>query len=270
MMTDTLAKSRRAIVLALLVFLPPPALRADTITIVADRDTSIFKDLPNNSAGADQSMFIGTTRSSSPRRALIDFDIAGSIPAGAIITSVRLTLFEEQSAPGETRARPIELHRLLADWGEGTTGQGQNTKTGRGFPTPPDGTTATWTSRFYNSVPWSTPGGDFLAASSGSTLVGTARQAYVWDSTASMVSDVQSWLDDPTSNFGWLLLGDESAALTARRFDTREATNSALRPMLEITYSGSAVAEPHALTLLAVGGLGIVGYVWRRKRATRG
>ena len=45
--------------------------------------------------------------------------------------------------------------------------------------------------------------------------------------------DVQSWLDDPASNFGWLVLGDESEISTAKRFDTRE---SASPPVLTIIY----------------------------------
>ena len=36
-----------------------------------------------------------------------------------------------------------------------------------------------------------------------------------------MVADVQSWLDNPATNFGWLVLGDESDILTAKRFDTQ-------------------------------------------------
>ena len=46
-----------------------------------------------------------------------------------------------------------------------------------------------------------------------------------------MRADVQSWLDDPASNFGWLVLGDESEIPTAKRFDTRE---SASPPVLTI------------------------------------
>ena len=49
-----------------------------------------------------------------------------------------------------------------------------------------------------------------------------------------MVADVQSWLDNPASNFGWLVLGDETAIATAKRFDTRE---SASPPMLTIEFT---------------------------------
>ena len=48
-----------------------------------------------------------------------------------------------------------------------------------------------------------------------------------------MIADVQAWLDNPANNFGWLVLGDETAIGTAKRFDTRE---SASPPMLAIQY----------------------------------
>ncbi len=51
-----------------------------------------------------------------------------------------------------------------------------------------------------------------------------------------MVSDVQSWLDNPAGNFGWLVLGDESASPTSKRFDTRESTTP---PVLTIEYTAS-------------------------------
>jgi hypothetical protein len=55
---------------------------------------------------------------------------------------------------------------------------------------------------------------------------------YTW-SSAQMVADVQSWLDNPAGNFGWLVLGDEKPTLTSKRFDTRE---SASPPVLTIQY----------------------------------
>jgi hypothetical protein len=256
------------ICLAVVLFLLSSAAFGDTITLVASRDDTIFKELPKNSDGAGPSLFVGTTKSAA-RRALLEFDIAGTLPAGAVITSVQLTLFQEQVAPAERSARMIELHRLIDDWGEGSTGRGTSpTHSGGGFNTPADGTAATWTHRFYDTVPWTNAGGDFAAAASGSTMVGTTRQAYVWASTLDMVNDVQSWLDDPADNFGWLLLGVESAASTARRFDTREATNAAVRPALEITFSGSAVPEPSAFALLSLGILCLAGYRRRRRQRT--
>ena len=47
---------------------------------------------------------------------------------------------------------------------------------------------------------------------------------YTW-SSAQMIADVQSWLDNPAINFGWLVLGDESTSTTTKRFDTRESAS---------------------------------------------
>jgi spore coat protein A len=49
-----------------------------------------------------------------------------------------------------------------------------------------------------------------------------------------MVTDVQSWLNTPANNFGWLVLGDESASTTAKRFETRESSSP---PLLTIQYT---------------------------------
>jgi len=72
-----------------------------------------------------------------------------------------------------------------------------------------------------------------------SQMVGAIGQ-YTW-SSAQMVADVQGWLDNPATNFGWLMLGDESVFLTAKRFDTRE---SASPPVLAITYIPSGTPTP--------------------------
>ena len=42
--------------------------------------------------------------------------------------------------------------------------------------------------------------------------------------------------DDPTGNFGWLLLGDESKSRTAKHFDTKDNEVEANRPALVDEY----------------------------------
>ena len=105
---------------------------------------------------------------------------------------------------------------------------------GQGAPATPND--ATWRHRFFDSVFWTTQGGDFSVTVSASQSVGDVGQ-YTWSSTQ-MVADVQSWLDNPGSNFGWLVLGDESAPATAKRFDARE---SASPPVLTIQYMAPRV-----------------------------
>jgi len=98
---------------------------------------------------------------------------------------------------------------------------------------------ATWRHRFFDTIFWSMQGGDFSAIVSASQSVGPVGQ-YTW-SSAQMVADVQSWVNDPVSNFGWLVLGDESAAGTTKRFDTRE---SASPPVLTIQYISAPRSAP--------------------------
>lgn len=159
------------------------------------------------------------------RRGVLAFDIAGNIPAGSTITGVTLSL--NMSRTFADTPRTVELHKLLGDWGEGTSDAGG--EEGGGAPATPND--ATWRHRFFDTIFWTNQGGDFSATVSASQSVGGVGQ-YMWSSTQ-MVADVQSWLDNPASNFGWLVLGDESEFTTAKRFDTRE---SASPPALTIQY----------------------------------
>ena len=119
---------------------------------------------------------------------------------------------------------------MLADWGEGSTvapGGG-----GGGGPSSNGG--ATWLHRFFADKLWSQPGGDFEATSSASINV-EGLQAYEWGSTDRMVADVKMWLDNPSSNHGWLLMGQGNAT-GVKRFDTRENASEANRPALILTF----------------------------------
>ncbi len=169
--------------------------------------------------------FAGETAMGELRRGVLAFDIAGSIPAGSTILGVTLSLNMSRTFLDD--ARTVELHKLLADWGEGTSvAPGEE---GDGAPATTND--ATWRHRFFDTIFWTTEGGDFSGTVSASQSVGPVG-VYMW-SSSQMRADVQSWLDDPSSNFGWLVLGDESEILTAKRFDTRE---SASPPVLTVQY----------------------------------
>src|SRR5262249_10149697 len=153
-----------------------------------------------------------TNGMNSPRRGLLDFDIAGNVPAGATITGVQLTLFLGQVAGsgggggGDSTPRTIELHLLTANWGEGITGLG-STIAGSGMGFPANNGDATWNARMFPGTLWASPGGDFAASASGSTIVDTVvNNGYVWLSTPALVSNVQGWLNNPASNFGWAVI----------------------------------------------------------------
>ena len=122
----------------------------------------------------------------------------------------------------------ITLHRANADWGEaGSSGSGQGD-----VAQPGD---ATWLFRSFNTLSWATAGGDYAASASASQSV-TDTGTPEW-SGAGMVADVQFWLDNAASNFGWLILGDESTTSTARKFTSREGFNP---PRLTVDYTSGS------------------------------
>ena len=79
------------------------------------------------------------------------------------------------------------------------------------------------------------PGGDFAVTASATTTVGGVG-AYAW-SAPGVIADVQSWLSTPASNYGWLLAGNESTLMTAKRFNSKEHVTPSARPALVVAYS---------------------------------
>jgi hypothetical protein len=170
------------------------------------------------------------------RRGAIVFDVGSEIGAGSTIKRVTLTLSMSKTQAGPFR---VELHRLNASWGEG----GSQTNTGAGAASATGD--ATWIHRFFDSVVWQSPGGDFSGVVSDHTLVAEPGK-YSWGSTPQMVADVQSWLDDPSGSFGWVVIGDESRPLTStvKQFDSRENQIADNRPKLAVEFEPLAVATP--------------------------
>ena len=224
------SKTLHALILtAGLIFIGASLASALTISIIPSKDNTLYEYDPaegDHSNGAGFHFFAGETAMGELRRGVLAFDIAGSIPPGSTITAVSLSLNLSRTLL-ET-ARTVELHKLLADWGEGTS----HAPGEEGDGAPATTNDATWRHRFFDTIFWATQGGDFSATVSASQVVGSVGQ-YTW-SSAQMVADVQSWLDNPSSNFGWLVLGDESTNATSKRFDTRE---SASPPVLTIEFT---------------------------------
>jgi hypothetical protein len=219
----------KALLAAALGGIGPGLAVGDIINIVPCRNNTLYEYV---AADGDRSnalgfhFFAGETGMGELRRGVLAFDVSGNIPAGATITSVSLSM--NMSMTSSNAPRTVELHKLLASWGQGTSqASGQE---GMGAPATPND--PTWRHRFFDTIFWTAQGGDFSATVSGSQSVGPIG-VYTW-SSPQMVADVQSWLNNPDSNFGWLVLGDESGIATTKRFDTRE---SASPPLLTIEYT---------------------------------
>ena len=214
------------------------------ISITPVKDNAIFSGYVNNSDGQG-GLYVGLNKDANNiKRTLLDFDVAAAVPAGATINSVTLTMYCYRNRNGATTN--VELHKLLADWGEGTSNAGKSSGAGQGAPATTND--ATWLRSFYNTASWTNPGGDFSSTISGSTSVAgpNGTGSHTWASTAQMVADVQNWLDNPSTNFGWLLKASETAN-TSHAFYSREWTTASQRPTLTIDYTEAAAAPTLAI-----------------------
>ncbi|HKQ61503.1 MAG TPA: DNRLRE domain-containing protein [Candidatus Polarisedimenticolaceae bacterium] len=224
----------------LLVILALTGVRAETVRLTAVKDNTLFEDSPGAlSNGAGPALFAGRINGSvnSIRRAVLAFDPSAMVPAGAIVTRATLGLTMSRTSAGP---KVLRLHRVLADWGE------SGSFTGGGGGAPAQAGDATWIHRFFDSSTWATAGGDYDPEASAEQLVDQPG-AYVWESAA-LAADVQSWLDDPAANAGWILIGDESVAQSVKLFESRESADPVRVPFLEIDYlPACAPQDPRGL-----------------------
>ena len=200
---------------------------AATVELPPSKDNTLIQEPATNSNGVGDAFYagrVGLNGNGTFRRGLLAFDLS-TIPSGATIDSVRLQLDMSQSA--NTIVYTVRVHRVTADWGEaGSFGSGT------GGPAEPGD--ATWGFRFYDTEGWTTPGGDFTAAASATQSVG-GNALYSWTG-AGLVADVQFWLANPASNFGWIVIGNEVTLQSVKKFYSREGL---VPPKLTVHYTVS-------------------------------
>ncbi|MDH4070626.1 MAG: hypothetical protein OEV30_09385, partial [Ignavibacteria bacterium] len=201
-----------------------------SVTLNPTLDNTLYEtDDGSLSNGLGSFLFAGRTASGDLRRALVSFDIAGNVPAGATIDSVKLVMNMSRTIALD---HTISLHKVLTGWGEGTSNASGNEGSGAAS-TPGD---ATWLHTSYSDMFWTTEGGDYSATVSASASV-SGSGFYTWGTTAGMVADVQNWLDNPSSSFGWIVIGDEATFATTKRFDSGNNMTVANRPALTVYYT---------------------------------
>jgi hypothetical protein len=246
---------RLAPCLLLLLALRAGGLVAATATLVPAADATIFEENGDAADAKGPGLFAGINTLDFRRRAFLRFDVAGAIPAGSTITGVRLEL-------NLTRAKgnPVDVSivPVTAPWGEGTSLSPDPGGSGVAA-TPGD---VTWTKRVWPGTDWTNPGGDTTGSPSAKSPIAADLGIYAWGPTNEMTSDVQGWLDNPGTNYGWQLVADElQAPPSARRFGSRESAADSERPQLTIVFdppgvSGRPANDVPALSRLALLALG--------------
>ncbi|MEZ4689177.1 MAG: DNRLRE domain-containing protein [Ignavibacteria bacterium] len=207
---------------------------AVTDTLDAAADNTLYESAFGSLSNAKgQYFFTGTTLSNLIRRGVINFNVAGSIPPGAVITDVKLELHMSKTI---SDSRRVKLFKITKSWTEGTSQAFGEEGGGIGSQT----SDVTWIHTYYNSVLWNNAGGDYDPNESASTNVDQIG-FYTWNS-AEMITDVQNWIDGNSPEYGWIIKGDEADFGTAKRFDSRENSDVSLRPRLIITYTFTGIA----------------------------
>jgi hypothetical protein len=206
------------------VSLVVPIAHGDLVSMSASRDATLYQSSDGSLAnGAGQYLFAGKTNQNLTRRSVLWFDIAAFVPSDATVTAWTTGASDPDST--ESSGAPT----LAGD--------------------------ATWlhasADGLGGGVLWQSAGGDLAAASA--SLLTTTAGLQTW-SSAGLVADVQAILANPSANLGWFILGDESVAGTARRFDSADsAAFGGIVPRLEIEFT--PIPTPAAGAVLAFAAL---------------
>jgi hypothetical protein len=204
--------------------------------IVAAKDNTLYSESSSISNGSGEFLFAGKTQAGNIRRALFQFsdnDLAFLVTNKNLeIDSVILTLKANKKV--SSTPQTFTLHKLLKNWGEGTSNANSNEGTGASATT----NDATWANSFFNTTTWTKPGADYAPTASATFTVNELK-SYNIKSTM-LTNEIKLWIEGlccpPQTNFGWILIGNESANGTAHRFISSEHSSNE-GPKLTIYYT---------------------------------
>jgi hypothetical protein len=177
--------------------------RAVSVSLHPSANTTITQ---KTTAPPSTDLLVGTTGPSggtASSRTLMQFNIAGNIPTNAVITNVTLTVDVTQAPPVQNRVNStFDLRRVLVLW---------------------SASSATW------STPWHSSGGaigvDFSSTIS-QTQFFAGEGSYTFASNSNLVADVQTWLQTPASNFGWVVISElQGTQYTERTMSSNGGTD---------------------------------------------
>lgn len=249
---------------ALIIALSLVSLHSEVATFNPVADTTLIQVEPNANLGGANFFNAGTAGNGNRNRALLQFSLSEMIPAGSTINNVSLMLDIVRQPAVDLTPATFGLRRTLTSWSEGDKVPIEEGSPGLGAPAT-DGD-ATWNYRSVGGATWATPGGrvavDFSGTVSSTAFVYGIGDPVQFESTPELTADVQFWLDNPNSNFGWMLVTEtEEVRKSARSFASREDASGG--PILVIDFT--PVPEPATIGLLGLGLLAF-GILRRRQR----
>ena len=177
-------------------------------TIAAE--ATIYENEADDNGGGYTRVCVGNhATTGTTRRAYVRY-ILPTIPAGSTVTRVRLTFTQvrvRSMGSGSPKTATLQLRRVTSSWTEGSGGA-SNAACGGG--TNVSG--IDWTGAPSNSGADS--GTEALPATNDVTIT---FDTDVGTNDDGLISDVQAWVDDDTSNHGWRLrISEESTVDNAR------------------------------------------------------
>ncbi len=278
------------LLLVLFCHVRPPRACAELLSMTSSKDNTLYEydpadpQSPLNSNGSGDFFSAGRNRSRSLiRRGLIQFDLS-SIPTGAVVVpaTAALTLevidMPKRDTTGESR--DFWLVRLDRDWGEGAS-EANAGVSGAGSGAPAMEEDATWLHTMYdpaihdprNPNPvdpgyWPQEGAlgnvpldPTVYGDPAGTVPAAPYLGPVTFALPAMEADINAWVANPTSNFGWIVLGDERIGDSSRSSNRGFASGEhADHPPL-LTFEYTIVPEPSSVVLLVMG-LGVLWWRW--------
>lgn len=174
-------------------------------SLCAAKDTMIIHNAPTNNYGSFAAINVGAYGAASDkRRGLFYFDLS-SIPSSAVINEARFVFNVDTFTPQNGSSLSMAAYAIDSAWVE---------------------TVETW----------DTNSGGHYSSEIGTATVSSAGGWVMFLSAAK----VQEWVSGAATNFGFILISQTESSATADDiiiFSSKEASNSALRPYLQVKYT---------------------------------
>ncbi len=196
---------------------------ATTVNIAVSDDVWVITRYPDANLVSYTEMRVGPRANEGINRSIVKFDLS-SIPAGSVITSVKLYVYALAAAENTT-----DFYDVYVASGTGVTTW--------------DDATATWNNTQTN---WT-----YTLAENDDDVFVTAAGPVSWNITTSLsAGDVVT--------FGILSKIETSDTNQRLRLYTTRYANESMYPYLEVTYE--AIPEPVTISLLGIGSIGLLFY----------